>query len=96
MTIRAAYGMFGDRMSMLSLSQEQFGSPFGNQRQCVGRESDQSVGELRRAAGIRSRQNPMPMLASLQGLGMSAPNIPFPTARHLRELAVEQISTRCT
>src|ERR1700730_16856800 len=30
MTIRAAYGMFGDRMSMLSLSQEQFAAPFGN------------------------------------------------------------------
>ena len=30
MTVRAAYGMFGDRPNMLALSQEQFSPPFGN------------------------------------------------------------------
>ncbi len=80
MTIRAAYGLFQDRQSMLSLSQEQFGPPFGNNVSVSG---STLLNPWSNYAGLKgfttAGQNPMPVLASLQGLGHSAPNIPFPT-----------------
>jgi hypothetical protein len=80
MTIRAAYGMFQDRMSMLSLSQEQFGPPFGNTVSTTGSKLVNPWTTYPGLAGGASQagQNPMPILASLQGLGHSAANIPFP------------------
>jgi carboxypeptidase family protein len=86
MTIRAAYGMFGDRMSMLSLSQEQFAAPFGNtvaptiNGAKVATLTDPWVnyGGLA-GGGSQPGQNPMPILASLSGFGNVNPNIPFPT-----------------
>ena len=87
MTIRAAYGMFGDRMSMLSLSQEQFAAPFGN----TVAPTISSGGKFATLtnpwvnygglAGGASQpgQNPMPILASLSGFGAVSPTIPFPT-----------------
>jgi hypothetical protein len=80
MTIRAAYGMFQDRLSMLSLSQEQFGPPFGNTVNQGGAVLSNPWANYPGLAGGASQpgQNPMPILASLQGLGHSAANIPFP------------------
>src|SRR5581483_9839236 len=80
MTIRAAYGMFGDRMSMLSLSQEQFGSPFGNLVSAAGGTLTNPWANYGGLPGVTGPgQNPLPTLATLQGLGHSAANIPFPT-----------------
>ena len=80
MTIRAAYGLFQDRMSMLSLSQEQFGPPFGNTVSQSGANLTNPWATYPGLSGGASQpgQNPMPILASLQGLGHSAANIPFP------------------
>jgi hypothetical protein len=80
MTIRAAYGMFGDRMSMLSLSQEQFGAPFGNTVSATGGTLANPWSNYPGLAGGASQpgQNPMLILAARAGFGYSAPNIPFP------------------
>jgi hypothetical protein len=80
MTIRAAYGMFGDRMSMLSLSQEQFGPPFGNLLSLAGSNLTNPWATYGGLAGFtQPGQNPMPTLAALNSLGAQSPNIPFPT-----------------
>ena len=80
MVIRASYGMFGDRMSMLSLSQEQFGPPYGNLVSVSGTNLSNPWATYGGLPGFTSAgQNPMPILAQLQGLGHSASNIPFPT-----------------
>jgi len=81
MTIRAAYGMFQDRMSMLSLSQEQFGPPFGNLVSSPGATLKNPWTTYPGLAGgaIPAGQNPMPVLASLQGLGVVSGSIPFPS-----------------
>ena len=79
MVVRAAYGMFGDRMSMLSLSQEQFGPPFGNLVSAAGTNLTNPWATYGGLTGFtQPGQNPMPTLASLQGLGHSASSIPFP------------------
>jgi hypothetical protein len=80
MTIRAGYGMFGDRMSMLSLSQEQFGAPFGNTVTATGGTLANPWSNYPGLAGGASQpgQNPMTLLAARSGFGYSAPNIPFP------------------
>jgi hypothetical protein len=86
MTIRAAYGMFGDRMSMLSLSQEQFAAPFGNTvappitgaKVATLENPWVNYGGLA-GGGSQPGQNPMPILAALSGFGTVDPNIPFPT-----------------
>jgi Carboxypeptidase regulatory-like domain/TonB dependent receptor len=80
MTIRAGYGMFGDRMSMLSLSQEQFGAPFGNTVTATGGTLANPWSNYPGLAGGASQpgQNPMTILATRAGFGYSAPNIPFP------------------
>jgi hypothetical protein len=80
MVIRASYGMFGDRMSMLSLSQEQFGPPYGN---LVSPPAATLGNPWTNYAGLPGftgpGQDPMLLLSQLQGLGHSAANIPFPT-----------------
>ncbi len=87
MTIRAAYGMFGDRMSMLSLSQEQFAAPFGNTiaptissggKFATLTDPWVNYGGLAGGAS-QPGQNPMAILNSLTGFGNVSPNIPFPT-----------------
>ncbi len=78
--IRAAYGMFGDRMSMLSLSQEQFGSPFGNLVSAAGGNLTNPWSNYGGLPGFtQAGQNPLPILANLQGLGHVSSSIPFPT-----------------
>ena len=82
MTVRVAYGMFGDRMSMLSLSQEQFAAPFGNTVSPPpgGLTITNPWANYGGLAGGASQpgQNPMPILAALSGFGSVNPNIPFP------------------
>jgi hypothetical protein len=80
MTVRAAFGMFGDRMSMLSLSQEQFGAPFGNLVSATGGTLSNPWLNYGGLPGFtQGGQNPLPTLASLQGLGHVSSTIPFPT-----------------
>jgi hypothetical protein len=81
MVIRAAYGMFGDRMSMLSLSQEQFGAPFGSTVSTSGAALKNPWANYPGLTGGASApgQNPMGILASRSGFGYVSPDIPFPT-----------------
>ena len=77
MTIRAAYGMFGDRMSMLSLSQEQFGPPFGNIVALTGVNLTNPWSSYPGIPGIPAGQNPMSVLAAQDAIGHQAATIPF-------------------
>jgi hypothetical protein len=79
MTIRAAYGMFGDRMSMLSLSQEQFGAPFGSTVSVAGANLFDPWAKYPGGAGgaLPAGQNPMAILAARSGFGYVSPDIPF-------------------
>src|SRR5262249_25885234 len=71
MTIRAAYGLYGDRMSMLSLSQEQFGPPFGN--------TVSPTQPLLKDPWVNyPGGNPMPALATLNARGHQSGDIAFP------------------
>ena len=82
MTIRAAYGMLGDRMSMLSLSQEQFGAPFGSTISVPGANLTNPWANFAGGAGglLPAGQNPLAILAAQSGFGYAAPNVPFITA----------------
>ena len=82
MTIRAAYGMLGDRMSMLSLSQEQFGAPFGSTISVPGANLSNPWSNFAGGAGglLPAGHNPLAILAAQSGFGFAAPNVPFITA----------------
>ena len=82
MTIRASYGMFGDRMSMLSLSQEQFGAPFGSTVTVTGANLTNPWANYGGGAGglLPPGQNPMAILAARSGFGYVRPDVPFVTA----------------
>src|SRR6185436_19833445 len=69
MTIRAAYGMYGDRAMMLAGTQVYFSAPFGN----LLSNSGANLTDPWVAAG----GNPMPRLSALQGIGVYDKNIPF-------------------
>ena len=70
MTIRAGYGMYGDRAMMLAGTQMYFSAPFGNNVSVAGANlTDPWAG----AGG-----NPLARLATLQGVGVYDHNIPFP------------------
>jgi len=77
MTVRAAYGMFGDRMSMLSLSQEQFGPPFGNIVALSGVDLTNPWAAYPGIPGLPAGQNPMAILSALDAIGHQAASIPF-------------------
>ena len=77
MTIRAAYGMFGDRMSMLSLSQEQFGPPFGNIVALAGVNLTNPWATYPGIPGLPAGQNPMAILSAQDAIGHQAATIPF-------------------
>ena len=81
MTIRLGYGMFGDRMSMLSLSQEQFGAPFGNTVSVAGANLSNPWANYPGGAGglLPPGQNPMAILAARSGFGFAAKDVPFVT-----------------
>jgi hypothetical protein len=71
MTIRAGFGMFGDRASMLNSSNIFNAPPFGNLVTV-------SNANLKDPWVNYPGGNPMPLFASLQGVGVYAHNIPFP------------------
>jgi hypothetical protein len=79
--IRAGYGMFGDRMSMLSLSQEQFGAPFGSTVSVAGANLTNPWASYGGGAGglLPPGQNPMAILAARSGFGYVRPDVPFVT-----------------
>jgi len=68
-TIRAAYGMYGDRAMMLAGTQMYFSSPFGNRLSVAGANLTDPW--------VASGGNPMPTLSRLQGIGVYDHNIPF-------------------
>jgi hypothetical protein len=70
MTIRAGYGMYGDRAMMLAGTQMYFSAPFGNNVSVAG-------GNLANPWSPIGG-NPLSSLASLQGIGVYAHNLPFP------------------
>jgi hypothetical protein len=70
MTIRAAYGMYGDRASMLNGSQEYSSEPFGATIAVSG-------GTFSDPWKTYPGGNPIPSLTSLIGLGVYASNTPF-------------------
>src|SRR5947207_1120272 len=70
MTIRAGYGMYGDRAMMLAGTQMYFSAPFGNNVSVAGANLTNPW------TGIGG--NPLAALASLQGVGVYDHNIPFP------------------
>jgi hypothetical protein len=71
MTIRAAYGMYGDRAMMLAGTQMYFSAPFGNTVSNAGANLTDPWANV--AGG-----NPMATIASLQGIGVYDHNLPFP------------------
>ncbi|PYS36788.1 MAG: TonB-dependent receptor, partial [Acidobacteria bacterium] len=71
MTIRAAYGMYGDRAMMLAGTQMYFSAPFGNTVSNAG-------ANLTDPWATYAGGNPMPILSRLQGVGVYDHNIPFP------------------
>jgi hypothetical protein len=72
MTIRAAYGMYGDRSMMLAGTNGYMAPPFGNSVTATG-------GTLSNPWATYAGGNPMPQFSSLQGVGVYAHDIPFLT-----------------
>jgi hypothetical protein len=69
-TIRAGYGMYGDRAMMLAGTQMYFSAPFGNNVSASGGNLTNPWSSI--------GGNPLLNLASLQGVGVYDHNIPFP------------------
>ena len=69
MTIRAAYGMYGDRAQMLAGTQMYFSAPFGNTNSVSGANLSNPFANI--------GGDPFVSLAALQGVGVYAHNIPF-------------------
>jgi hypothetical protein len=70
MTIRAAFGMYGDRSHMFWPNQNTFSPPFGNNIAVAG--GNLSDPWLNYPGG-----NPMPLLQQLNAIGHASPNAPF-------------------
>lgn len=78
MTIRAGYGMYGDRAMMLAGSAMYFDPPFGNTLNLSGGDIQNPWANYPGAKGLPAGQNPMPTLASLAGIGVYSHSLPFP------------------
>jgi hypothetical protein len=78
MTIRAGYGMYGDRAMMLAGSAMYFDPPFGNTLNLSGVDLQNPWANFPGATGLTAGQNPMPTLSSLAGIGVYNHNLPFP------------------
>ena len=70
MTIRAAFGMYGDRSHMFWPNQNTFSPPFGNNIAVAG--ANLSDPWLNYPGG-----NPMPLLQQLNAIGHASPDAPF-------------------
>jgi hypothetical protein len=75
MTVRAAYGIYGDRAMMLAGTQMYFSAPFGN---TVSSNSGPNLTDP--WATYSGGVNPMPAIAALQGIGVYNHSIPFAPA----------------
>jgi hypothetical protein len=78
MTIRAGYGMYGDRAMMLAGSAMYFDPPFGNTLNLSGVDIANPWANYPGATGLPAGQNPMPTLSSLGGIGVYSHSLPFP------------------
>ena len=78
MTIRAGYGMYGDRAMMLAGSAMYFDPPFGNTLNLSGGNIQNPWSTYPGTTGLPAGQNPMPTLASLAGIGVYSHSLPFP------------------
>ncbi|MGA2713847.1 MAG: carboxypeptidase-like regulatory domain-containing protein [Bryobacteraceae bacterium] len=72
MTIRAAYGMFGDRAQMLAGTATYFDAPFGDTVTQTGANMTNPF------ASAPGGVNPFPVLNQFVGIGVYSPNAPFP------------------
>jgi len=70
MTIRAGFGEYGDRAMMLAGTQMYFSAPFGNNVSVSGANLNNPWAVI--------GGNPLASLATLQGIGVYAHNLPFP------------------
>jgi hypothetical protein len=70
MTVRAAFGMYGDRSHMFWPNQNTFSPPFGNNISVAGANLNDPW--LNQPGG-----NPMPLLQQLNAIGHASPNAPF-------------------
>src|SRR5690348_14405912 len=70
MTIRAAFGMYGDRSHMFWPNQNTFSPPFGNNINVAG--ANLTDPWLNYPGG-----NPMPVLQQLNAIGHASPDVPF-------------------
>ena len=73
MTIRAAYGMYGDRAQMLAGTQMYFSAPFGNTNSVSGANLSNPFATI--------GGDPFVSLSALQGVGVYSHNIPFSPVR---------------
>ena len=81
MTIRAAYGMAGDRPMMFYYGAVSQGPPFGNTVNLTNVNLSNLWATFPGVPGFTpAGQNPMPALAEAAGIGSTAKNAPFPTA----------------
>jgi hypothetical protein len=78
MTVRAGYGIYGDRAMMLAGSAMYFDPPFGNTLNLSGVDLQNPWTNYPGATGLPAGQNPMPTLASLAGIGVYNHSLPFP------------------
>lgn len=70
MTVRAAFGMYGDRSHMFWPNQNTFSPPFGNNISVAG-------ANLSDPWANYPGGNPMPLLQQLNAIGHASPNAPF-------------------
>ncbi len=81
MTIRAAYGMSGDRSHMFFTNQMSFGPPFGSRVNVANTNLSNLWGPFPGVPGFSPPGvNPMAALAAVAGIGSSRKEAPFPTA----------------
>ena len=73
MTIRAAYGMYGDRAQMLAGTGGYFNAPFGNAETITG--ANMTNPFAAQTGGVNG--NPFPAIQQIIGVGVYSPNAPF-------------------
>jgi hypothetical protein len=81
MTIRASYGMQGDRTHMFFPNQMSFGPPFANRVSLSGTTFSDPWTNFAGVPGFSAAgKNPMPSFEGIVGIGSSSKDAPFPTA----------------
>ncbi len=81
MTIRASYGMQGDRTHMFYPNQMSFGPPFANRVSLSGTSFSDPWLSFPGVPGFSPPgKNPMPAFKGIVGIGSSSKDAPFPTA----------------